>query len=334
MKTQKYADAYCHLGRPRFGSTAQVLAMWDRVGIGQGVLVLGPGVPAFDDMVEALSNHGDRVRGVGIPFGSTPQRRLESVRLVVDSGAIGCRIDSREALENPDVLAYLGERGLWAYGIGPCRSAELANLYLDWLASYPQARIASPHFLRSTPLDLAGDPGQAYRRLLSHDRFFPILSRHGGASAEPYPHRDLQRWVEQVLELVPFERILWGSEYPCLYWRNETPETCIAWLADLVPTLKVADLRRYHVENTTRLFFESPPPEPRTITVPDWVEEEFDREGIVALLPNASLDVPMPDYQFLLSDFLARRDAGEEKLLFGPYLAEQLSVRARELAGS
>ena len=46
---------------------------------------------------------------------------------------------------------------------------------------------------------------------------------------------------------------------------------------------------------------------------------------------GASLDVPMPAYEVLLTDFLARRDSGETDLLFGPYLAEQLVHRAEEL---
>jgi hypothetical protein len=326
-----FSDAYCHLGRPRFGAVQQTLEAWDRSGIERGVLVLGPGVPALEELATALRDHGERVRGIGIPFGSTAARRLESVRLAVSAGAIGCRIGGDELFENPDVLSFLGERGLWAYAIGACNSRRHAETCLGWLDSYPKGRIASPHFLRTTPIDLAGKDGDLYKRLLAHERFHPVLSRHGGASAEPYPHRDLLRWVEQLLEFCDMDRMLWGSEFPCLFWRNETIETCLRWLADLVPGLGEEDMRLYLAENTNRLFFSDPPPAPGPISVPAWVEQEFDRTRIVALLPNASLDVPMPAYEVFLADFLARRAAGESDLLFGPYLADQLAARAGDM---
>jgi hypothetical protein len=329
----RFSDAYCHLGRPRFGEVQQTLAAWDRTGIERGVLVLGPGIPAFDDLAVALREHDDRVRGIGIPFGSTAARRLESVRLAVSAGAIGCRIGGEELFDNPDVLSFLGERGLWAYAIGACNSPRHATTCLDWLEGYPNARIASPHFLRATPLDLSGSDGDLYKRLLAHDRFHPILSRHGGATSEPYPHRDLLRWVEQLLEFCDIDRILWGSEFPCLCWRNETLETCLNWLGDLVPGLHDRDMKAFLGENTNRVFFADPPPQAEPITVPGWVEGEFHRDRIVALLPNASLDVPMPAYEVFLTDYLERRDRGEDDLLFGPYLAEQLVARAKDVSG-
>ena len=127
--------------------------------------------------------------------------------------------------------------------------------------------------------------------------------------------------------------MLWGSEHPCLYWRDETLERCLRWLGDLEPGIGSEHMARFLGGNTTRVFFSDPPPETEPVTVPVWVEEEFERNRTVSLVQGSTtIDLPMPSYAVFLSDFLRRRETGEEGLLLSAYLAEQLELRARELA--
>ncbi len=41
-------------------------------------------------------------------------------------------------------------------------------------------------------------------------------------SAAAYPHADLRTWVESTIGLSGWDHVLFGSEYPVIFWRNET----------------------------------------------------------------------------------------------------------------
>jgi hypothetical protein len=43
-------------------------------------------------------------------------------------------------------MAQLGERSGWAYATDPTISPRHTAFYLEWLARYPVAQIAAPHF--------------------------------------------------------------------------------------------------------------------------------------------------------------------------------------------
>jgi hypothetical protein len=117
----------------------------------------------------------------------------------------------------------------------------------------------------------------ALEELIRHPRFFPIFSRHGGlGSQEPYPHIDLKPWVERIVELSGYDHIMWGSECPVLYWRNETIPSCQNWLSDLLGS---ENLKGFLGENAQREIFD------RTRTIP-----AFDYGG---------LELPMDVYEKL-----------------------------------
>ena len=103
--------AYAHVGLPRFGSPEEALTTADRFGIQKQVLVLGPGVPDCRSLFRAVASHPERIRGIGIPFGNTETQRFELAELQLQAGVIGLRVESREILDNPDILRLLGENG-------------------------------------------------------------------------------------------------------------------------------------------------------------------------------------------------------------------------------
>ncbi|MBD3241540.1 MAG: amidohydrolase family protein [Chitinivibrionales bacterium] len=325
-------DAYAHVGLPRFGSAREALAVFDRWNIERGVLVLGPGIPDVHALADALRVAGERVRCMGIPFGATDEQRRELAETQLTLGISGMRLMPFEVGPNRAILSMLGERGLWLYAINPHRDAAVTRSLIEWLEAYPGGRIAAPHFVEPVTLtQAAGDIG-ATRELLAHPRFCAILSRHGGASACPYPHNDLKPWVESIIETVGWDRLMWGSEHPVLYWRNERIDTAMNWLDGLGVMPGPHERERFLYGNARRLLFAEPAPSSGKASPPAWLDEQFDRKGTVPMLQRTTLTLPMTDYAVLLSDYL-HRQADERLLRFGDYLAGQLSRRARELEG-
>lgn len=296
-------DAYCHVGLPRFGSVEDAMVVLDQAGVDRVVFVLGPGVPDYGTLFHALRRYGDRVRGIGIPFGETDEQVVASVELQLRAGVLGLRLEPQALFAYPRVLTQLGERGRWVYAIGASSSPMVVRVLLNWLAAYPEAKVAAPHFLKPCPrlaCDVEREKDEApLRDLVAHPRFYPIFSRHGGmGSQHPYPHADFRLWVEQVIEAAGWDHVLWGSEYPVLYWRNETMVSCRGWLAELLPALTPAQRRAYLGDNAQRVIFDAPAPPVEEVEIPAWVEAQFNRDRTVPLFPQG-LEVPMSFYASL-----------------------------------
>lgn len=321
--TTPIIDAYCHVGLPRFGTAEDALHILAQSQVRRVVFVLGPAVPDYAVLFAALHDYPQRVRGVGIPFGATLDQIMESVDLQIAGGVLGLRIQEPELLAHAPLLDRLGREGRWIYAINIAANAASLRALLDWLERYPDAGVAAPHFLSTRPLFAGGPADDALRHLLAHPRFYPIFSRQGGLdSTQPYPHADLRPWVEQVIERVGWERVLWGSEYPVLFWRDETPTGCRDWLAALLPAMGDEQRAAYLGLNAARAFFDAPPPPRHPVTVPDWVEAQIDYTQPVPLFPHG-LQLPMATYNRVHRGFaLARRT--DPSLTFSRFVAAAL----------
>ncbi len=322
-------DAYAHVGTPRFGTAPEALGMFERSGIEKGVLVLGPGVPDFQSLYEARQMAGDRIRYMGIPIGETESQRNELAELQLHMGISGMRLMPFEIAPNPLILQKLGERGLWLYAINPHQDGDVTRLLLQWVEEYPEGRIASPHFLFPAAISEAADDPAVLRELLQHPRFYAILSRHGGASRQNYPHADLLRWTSEVLDLVTWDRVMWGSEHPVLYWRNECVQGAWEWIQRVGLEVSQGDLRRFYRGNAQRLFFDEAAPEMEPIDIPRWVRKLFSNAP-VALAQRGTLNLPAPAYAELLSGYL-RECESNPGMRLNDYLAEELIKRMDNL---
>ena len=335
-------DAYCHLGMPRFGSAKDAWAVLGderspgKSRVERAVFVLGPRIPDYATLFDALWEYGEQVRGIGIPFGDSPEQVLESVRLQLRAGVLGLRIEPQPLLAQPDLLTLLGDwtrsdgRSRWCYAIGAVSSPELSRALLDWLERYPEARVAAPHFL-SPELLLIGDEQRdgVVRELLSHPHFFPIFSRHGGMGSRlPYPHEDLLPWIEQVMALTGWDRILWGSEYPVLFWRDETLGSCQGWLQAMMGTMTPDQHAAYLGGNAARELFGTGAPSQERVTIPAWIEAQFEQELArpdrpVPLFPGG-LNLPMGVYATVHHRYVAAlRD--DPHLTFSHFIIRQLA---------
>ncbi|MEZ4664896.1 MAG: amidohydrolase family protein [Caldilineaceae bacterium] len=339
--TGSLTDAYAHIGLPKYGSLQDVGRFFARLRIQQGVLVLGPGIPDLYSLMLAHQYFGENVRSMGIPFGVTKTQRLELGELQMQLGVSGLRIMPAELAENPVLLERLGQAGLWLFAINPFDSAQTVRLLLDWLERHPSGKVASPHFLRPRPLaqmlaerNIEQTLGYA---LLQHPRYHAIFSRQGGVgSGEVYPHPNLRPWVEQIAEQTTWQRILWGSEFPIIYQRNEQPEAARDWLLKLGVPISAQDAADFYTNNAQRLFFADPPPQPEIawheISMPAWVQPQIDQQATVYLFPTNQIFIPMQDHATLLSRYLELTQA-EPTLGYAEFIARELSMRAEQIRG-
>ena len=265
----------------------------------KSVLVLGPAVPDYPTLINALHKYGNRVRGIGIPFGETQAQINESVLLQIRSGVLGLRVDPRTLIAYPSVLQHLGENKRWLYAIGAVDSDAVMLTLINWLERYPDAHIAAPHFLKTRAFFTSGKDHELINSLVSHPRFHPIFSRHGGLeSHKSYPHTDFSDWVEYVINTSGWDNVLWGSEYPVYTWRNETMSSCIRWLPSLLENITDDQRTAILYHNTQRIIFDQRAPTQETVTIPAWVDQQFNLDRKVPLFPDG-LHIPMHTYHDL-----------------------------------
>ncbi len=324
-------DAYAHVGSPRFGKAEEVLALFDRWNIDKGILVLGPWVPDLEALKRAHDLAGDRIRYMGIPHGNSPEQKVELANAQLKLGISGMRYMPFELEPGKTVMNMLGERGLWLFAINPYQDAIATRALLDWLTEYPDGKVASPHFLIPHTIDEQCEDPALFRELLRHPRFYAILSRHGGVgSTRPYPHDDLKPWVEEIAALMGWDRLMWGSEFPVMYWRNEQIDACRNWISMLDPGMSNLDLEKFLGLNAQRLFFDEAAPPCIRLEIPQWLEQQYNREGNVQMLQNAMIEVPMSAYAKFLSHYLKATDL-DKSLSFAQFIATKLKEYAETL---
>lgn len=307
-------DAYAHIGFPRYGAPEELISIWRQWDVQKGCIALPPGMPDFVGLGRAREELGENVRLFGIPYGADESARRELAEIQIRFGIAGMRLMPKEMLENPQVLAALGDAGLCLMAINVHESAELTRTMIDWLENYPRGTIAAPHFLR--PAGIGGDacrPGvadpAAFRDLLRHPRMHAIFSRHGGASAQPDPHADLRPWVDDVLPLLTWERVMWGSEIPVIYHRDEQVDQARAWLKRLGVSMSAAEESAYLSGNAERLFFSRPAPAAEDVTFPPWVDARLarfiDANDAVPVIRCGPLHLPLDLHGRLMSSYVA-----------------------------
>jgi hypothetical protein len=301
-------DAYAHIAYPRYGKPEELIAVWRQWKIDKGNIALPPGMPDFAGLRRARTELGDNVRLFGIPYGPDDRSRLELAELQVRFGISGMRLMPKEMLDNPKILDLLGRAGLCLMAINVWTDAALTKVMLEWLDRHPNGTIAAPHFLTPATIDEAADDPGAFRELLRHPRMHAILSRHGGCSATGYPHTDLRPWVDEVVPLLTWERVMWGSEIPVIYHRDEQVDGARDWLSNLGISMSSQQAAAYLHENAERLFFRHQPPDSEDVSFPSWVEEGLKRyiedNGAVPVVRTSDLRLPLDLHGRLMSAYI------------------------------
>lgn len=283
-------DAYCHVGLPRFGSLEQARAVAKVFSVERSVLVLGPMVPDYETLFRAIADYPDTLRGIGIPFGESEAQQRQITEVQLRAGVAGLRLSGAEMLSCPAVPELVGACGRWIYAVSIIDNPAAVEFLLNWLQRYPACRVAAPHFLCVH----RGEIASPLAELIGHPRFYPIFSRHGGVGSQQlYPHADLAPWVESVLTLCGWPRALFGSEYPVIFWRDETYASCLDWMREIQPQASEAELAGFSGDTANQLLFEETQPTREEVVIPPWVIEQFDHKRTVPLWDGreVSMDV-------------------------------------------
>lgn len=319
-------DAYLHAGGPRFGSASLALRELDRHQISSSNIVLPPSCPDFEALQTARELKGNQVRLIGIPFGDSPEQRAELTAWQIKFGINGLRVMPHEVAENRESLALTGEAGRWLFAINPYQNTDMQRILLDWLEKYPKARIVCPHFFKPGRIEsFVEDPG-LFRTLLEHPRFFVIFSRHGNTgTSTPYPHPDLKPWVEDVIGCCSWDKVMWGSEYPVLYWRDESIPQAADWIRELLPDISTDQYQAFVHGNAQRLFFDEPAPENQGGSPPGWLPKG-PHNGWGAPVAQKGIKLPPQTAEKLFASYLdtCGPDASQN---FSDFIADWISKR-------
>lgn len=313
--TAKTIDSYGHVSPPRQCTAERFLGIMDENDVEFALVCTAESCPNLHELSVAATRFGGRMRAAGLPLGATPEERRARVEAQMRAGFVGIRIGARLVAQEPGVLDPVGRAGGVAIMVGGDAYRAGARALLDFLGAFPEALVWGAHF--AEPKDLrALDDDPAVRELFGHARFAVICSRHGAQDAKL-----LEPWARRLTEVVGWERLLFGSEYPVALWRNELYAETAQWMERFGPT--PAQRAAYLGANARRLMWDRPPPRARLLEEP-WASVGPDWNGRVPLFPSNALDLPERVFQPLMeryfrepaqtrgrfSDFIARRLAG------------------------
>jgi predicted TIM-barrel fold metal-dependent hydrolase len=321
---EQVIDAYSHVGSPRYGSLEDALDNMRRFGIRKSVLVLAKTVPDFEALFNGIRMFPDTLRGIGIPYGESPSERESLFELQLQGGIMGLRMEPEEVANNPRLIEQLGAASRWIFAINPFGSAKVTEIYLNWLARHPNGRIAAPHLLIAEAHLSELHKNPFVEQLLAHPRFYVIFSRHGGTgSLKMYPHRDFIPWISYVLTHAGTERIMWGSEFPVIYSRNELMQQCRNWLEQLEMDLTPQQIKAIMHDNAERVFFSEPGPSSSDVQIPDWIHEQFDHKQAVLIYNQVPIKLPVYLYDRLLTGYLKSEEL-QRGDVFSQYFVNKL----------
>jgi hypothetical protein len=254
-------DAYQHLGLPRFQSPEDALAVMDRASITRAMVCPFETCPDLAAVHYAFTTAPDRFLGLGIPLGRDRREVEAVVAAQLRAGFAGLRLSGGDVRDSPWLLDQIGDAGGIALVCGgDAGLADGARTLLRFLEEYPRALAIGGHFAGPT------DPGifgarPAVADLFAHERFFVIFSRQ--TLFEP---ATLTSWVRELIDRVGWQRIMWGSEAPVLYWRDESLADAIGWIERFNPT---DEQRAAFLGGTAqRVLFDRPRPAAGDLVLP------------------------------------------------------------------
>jgi predicted TIM-barrel fold metal-dependent hydrolase len=243
--------------KPRPGERAtagELSGILARHGVDHAVVVQLSGYGTDNRCVlDAVAQSNGRWHGIVSLAPDTSDRELD--RLMSD-GVVGIRFNvanlgTGAVLDHARLLAAIGERGWVAQVQCPAETLPAVGAVLEQ-ATGP---VVFDHL--GLPDVAQGPDGPGFRWLLSFARKHPgaciKLSGAFRVSRRPFPHADLDLFVEALLEAFPPDRRIWGSDWPFVACDAapsyaQTQALLRRWLPD------EGDRHRALVEAPARLF--------------------------------------------------------------------------------
>ncbi|GLQ55602.1 amidohydrolase family protein [Devosia nitrariae] len=222
-------DAYAHLGVPRFQTLEDYKETMRLLGIEKALVCPFDACPDLDEVHRAMSDPAGAFLGIGLPLGGNRTEVEAGLHAQLDAGFIGLRISTGEMKQWPFVLDILGERRALPFIVGQDGLREVADALLTHLVRYPDNNVISGHFSGPAAPTILDEPALA--ALYAHPRFSVVFSRQGIFEASL-----IDRWADALLDRLGWERILWGTESPVLFWRDEPAAPTRQWIERFKPS--------------------------------------------------------------------------------------------------
>jgi predicted TIM-barrel fold metal-dependent hydrolase len=251
-----YADGPGYKPRPdEVGDLPAFAQMLGAHGMTHALLVQ-PSCYGYDNraMLQAIAASEGRYRGIAVIPPETDVEGLEDLRR---EGIVGIRLNlmqsdpralSRCGLE--PFLARVEALGWFVQVYARADAWEAAALALRAAS----ARVLIDHFGDPDPTRGLDQPGfQAVLRLGRETEAIVKLSAPFRASRAPYPHADVEPFVEAILEAFGLERCVWGSDWPFI---NTPQQVAYGGLQRLLERWlpRAEDRERLLWRNPARLF--------------------------------------------------------------------------------
>ncbi len=243
-------DGYQHIGRPRFASVEAAIAIAEGNGISKAIVCPYETCPDLHEVHRALTVAPERYRAFGLALGASGAEVDQGVNAQIDAGFDGVRIDIDRILELPSVLDLLGRRACVAMVVGYGGMEKVADQLTQFLETYQSSAIISPHFAGPTDPEIFTRNNKV-RELYSHPRFSVVMSRQ-----TLLDQNIIEKWANALIEIVGWDRLIWGSESPVLHWRDETMSEASSWIDRFAPT--DAQRSAFLQGNAERLIFSRP----------------------------------------------------------------------------
>ena len=260
-------DGYFHIGLPRFQTAEAALAAMDAAGISKGIVCPFETCPDLREVHRAYCLAPERFRVFGLALGAEHGEIEAGLHAQFDAGFEGMRLSLERLAEAPYILDVIGERGGILLAVGSDALASQAAQLHAFLEKYPDSVVISPHFAGPTdPAVFEANPD--VRALYTHPRFHVVLSRQ--TLQQP---QVMEAWTRALITHVTWDRMMWGSEAPVLYWRDETLKGVARWIERFSPA--PAQLAGFAGGNAGRVVFDRPIRPPRALALP---YEPFDYE--------------------------------------------------------
>ena len=253
-------DSYAHLGLPRFQSAEDALAVMERYTISKAIVCPFESCPDLELVHRAFTDNPHSFRGAGLPLGADRAEMTAGLIAQFESGFGGIRLSGGDVVERPWLLDVIGENHGFALVCGGEGLADGAEALLRYVNSYDDALVVGGHFAGPTTTSIF-ETNPAVAELFSHERFSVVMSRQGH-----FPSPLIDDWADALIDLVGWHRLLWGSEAPVLYWRDDNVGNALAWFDKF--RLDEATASAFFGGNAVRLVFDRPVAQPSPMKLP------------------------------------------------------------------
>lgn len=228
-----------------------------RLGIGKALLASFDSCPDLALIHQALTDDGEVFRGLGLPLGQDRTTMERAVAAQYDAGFVGLRLTTSDIETHPWLLDITSERRGFVLVVGDLTT--VAGSLARYLTKTGDGLVLGGHF--SAP----GDPGMLDQsplaQLVEQPGFATVCSRQGH-----FPAELVETWMRGLIARLGWRRLLWGSEAPVLFWRDEPVAATPHWIERFDPT--DTDRHDFFTGNAQRLIFDRPLTPPAELKLP------------------------------------------------------------------